>query len=666
MTTGWGFKTLLVLLALAAWPYLAIGPLWLMIPAMALPMALGRWAPAPGLGILLGLAPLVDGLVAWCLLGSPDHGDQVGMASWIEPAALGLAAGMILRLQAAPHEKPARLPGLALFLFAAGASLLLAVARLAPDWQAQLPWFGIMAWMSLPDASPWVMEYTLRSALLLMAGAGWFALLRRVLPGPGNFVPAAAGWIVGSVVTGIYGTWTWSQGMEPQWPYAASLFEDKNSYGSYLVLTLFLAAALWGFNRDRWLRLLALVGFLLAIWMLLLSGSKAALAAVAAAALYVALDSLARQSGRRALRLLPALLLAGVLAAWGSQVLLPQRVSLTLVRVSTPSFMTDYLVTKRVPVWTAATRAWAEHPILGLGPGLLWRSLGQYHDADLDGWKPEQENAHNQFLQVAADTGIVGLAGFVLLLAVPLRRALTGKERSPAAPRLMALGVLCYLGSALTGHPLLLSRQVFLFWSAVALMVMLSPAPSPGQPIASGSLSGWPRRPAAGAGLAALIIILALMVQPFRRPCLDGGSDAPGTAWEFTAGFHVPELDEINSWRWMKSAAEMRLCSSSGLPREISPSLEMASFHRPRDLNVYNRGKATESLAIPLLSHRFTLHPQPGRDGQAISFILRPHPGAERVADAMDSPDRRRLSLQVFTRMDDQASLPTLAVDPPR
>ena len=60
MTTGWGFKALLALLALAAWPYLALGPVWLVLPALALPLALGRWAPAPGLGLLLALAPLVD------------------------------------------------------------------------------------------------------------------------------------------------------------------------------------------------------------------------------------------------------------------------------------------------------------------------------------------------------------------------------------------------------------------------------------------------------------------------------------------------------------------------------------------------------------------------------------------------------------------------------
>jgi hypothetical protein len=295
-----------------------------------------------------------------------------------------------------------------------------------------------------------------------------------------------------------------------------------------------------------------------------------------------------------------------------------------------------------------------------MGPGLLWANLGRYHDVERGGWQPARENAHNQFLQVAAETGVVGLVGFILLLAAPLRHALGSGGTALTAPRLMALGVLGYLGSALTGHPLLLSRQVILFWSAVALMAMLSSESPSGSASPAAFPAGWPRRQATGAGLAALIVLLALAVQPFRRPCHGGDAGSTGANWEFTAGFHIPESDGTSRWQWMKSAAELRLCDDTALAKSDPLTLEFSSFHRPRKLQVLQSGLPAAALAIPPQRTPVTLPHSGSGSGNVnrypISYILRPFPGAERASDTTGSRDRRRLSIQIF-----QAPAPTLA-----
>lgn len=65
----------------------------------------------------------------------------------------------------------------------------------------------------------------------------------------------------------------------------------------------------------------------------------------------------------------------------------------------------------------ALSAAWlrmvVEKSAFGQGPGTFYSKLGYYYRPGDEGWRPHYENAHNYFVQVAAETGILGLEGFL-------------------------------------------------------------------------------------------------------------------------------------------------------------------------------------------------------------------------------------------------------------
>ncbi len=628
----------MVFLALAAWPYLTAGPLWLTLPSLFLPLALGLASPVLGIGLLLGSAPFLDGLVALALHGSPEMVGQTGLSSWMEPMALGLMAGMTGRILWRRETKSQAPPGLVFFLGAMGLSLVLALARFWPAWQENLPAFLNLAWSALPDASPLASEHTLRAGLLLMAGACWFALVRRSLRGPEQVRFIAGCWLAGSVLAGAYSTLAWAGGWDRHWPFTSSLLEDKNSYGSYLVLTLFMAWAMLASSSNRWARRLAGTSLLMTIWMLLLSGSKIAL--VASVIGTAILGSGWLRHGQRLQRtgmVLGGLLLA-ILLAWGSLFMGTGRIAVTLREITSPRFLAGYVQEQRLPVWSAAGGAFLENPVLGLGPGLLYRHLGAYYPAGLSGWQPVQENAHNQFLQLAAETGALGLAAFMMLVGRSLLPAFRRNRGGQASSRLLGMGILCFLATALSGHPLLLSRQVFLFWGALGCLAVLT-----GTQHEEGR-GGEPLRGRAGLlWLLPLALPAAFFMQPAQRPCTATSPSSQGFHSDFAAGFHPLETGDGRRWRWMKPWGELRLCNHGEAITGARLVLELASVTAPRTLHLSRPGEESFKLDVSAAAGSYRL---PAMDiptgGSSIILHAEPDQGSP------GAREKRVLTIAIF------------------
>jgi hypothetical protein len=90
-------------------------------------------------------------------------------------------------------------------------------------------------------------------------------------------------------------------------------------------------------------------------------------------------------------------------------------------------------------------------------------------------WVYGFQNAHNFFLQVAGELGLVGLACFVAFVGLIVARGARALIHRPDDARLLAclVGVVVMLATSLAGHPLLLDEVAFPFWMLLGLVAGL-------------------------------------------------------------------------------------------------------------------------------------------------------------------------------------------------
>ncbi len=114
-----------------------------------------------------------------------------------------------------------------------------------------------------------------------------------------------------------------------------------------------------------------------------------------------------------------------------------------------------------------------------------------------------RENAHDYYLQIAAELGVVGLVAFLWVLGAALtpqlKRVWRGEANGVMAGCLA--GTLAYLVTALAGHPFLVPETAIPFWVVLGLAIHLAGAPA---------RSEWSDRVAIG--LACVLLLTA----PFR------------------------------------------------------------------------------------------------------------------------------------------------------
>jgi hypothetical protein len=166
-----------------------------------------------------------------------------------------------------------------------------------------------------------------------------------------------------------------------------------------------------------------------------------------------------------------------------------------------------YSVWARAELISTALDMLADRPLLGVGVSRFYDLFPQFASPELRQAFFEsalvpvvRENAHNNFLQILAELGLVGFAAFVLLLLLALQPA-------PAVPGSVRPALIIALGAffftALFGHPLLTPFVAYPFW------VLLGVA-------AAGAPEIAPERAPVVRGLAAASIGALIVMLPFR------------------------------------------------------------------------------------------------------------------------------------------------------
>jgi putative inorganic carbon (HCO3(-)) transporter len=256
---------------------------------------------------------------------------------------------------------------------------------------------------------------------------------------------------------------------------------QNNRYAQIMVVLVPLAIFRAMAEREPWRRLAAATAAVLITAGVVLSYSRGA--AVGLAAAFVAMAVLRYVRFRTFL--LVAVLVVAVVAA------VPQyRARLqTLTEVSDLASDDDgsrdvgTSIAGRATENVAAFYAFAEHPLLGVGPGLFGTVYGDYAErveGDFRNVKATPREAHNLYLGVAAENGVPGLVCLGGVFVVTLRELVRARRRClERRPDLAALAggfiisVIAYMASAVFLHFAFI-RYFWLFMALAAVTARIA------------------------------------------------------------------------------------------------------------------------------------------------------------------------------------------------
>lgn len=453
-----------------------------------------------------------------------------------------------------------------------------------------------------------------RSGLVQLEGLGVMAMAAAILPagrGRGRTTGVLLG-IAGLAVlrglaeraTGLGLPRHWAD-LEPELRRIGSFFEDPNVFGSFLCLVLPLVGA--AAARGRPLRAAAL-GLGGAVWAcLLLTWSRAA---VAAALVGLALALRRRVGGRRA----AALVLSGLLlSAAGLAALQASALRFWLGKTFGAQDL-ETVLEGRLQVWQVGVSMVADFPMLGSGLGSVFRRYALYREdpaEQSEGVGPdpalEGRNLHNTILQLAAETGLLGLAGFAWLVGAALVLGFRASgERQQRWSRAAAAGVALFLLTGLTGHPLLRRDAALLFWLSCGL-----------------AASGRAGRPAKGptGGEAA------------PRPCTPEGLRPP---------------------RWVVRGLWTLLAAGGGLHVATSVWMGQGSLY---EMGVYGHPAAWKRIEEQSLSWPGASRPKWSWAGRRVELSVPARGPACRLRVLVRHPDLARDPLQLEVRVNGELRL---------
>lgn len=334
-----------------------------------------------------------------------------------------------------------------------GSWLLLAVVR--PAWRPATPLLEVVLLAAAAYGLSALLSQRPRLSLEPTIGGLGFAIaflfLTRVLREPwfrrravalviGTVAFVAIGYIVQVVIEWI----EWWQlidyvavpPLRPSW--AGLMLGTPNLVAAYLLIAGPLALALLRNSTSRRLPVLGLGTAILAA--VFLTGARSAYLALGVAA--VAAVALASLHGRRAswrvtaisaMRRRPVLIAVPLVGAVGGALLLPS----VLHRFAQGGD------TVRLDLWRAALEIFMRYPLTGGGPGTWVQLKVEANAPDI----PNLifANAHNTYVQAAAELGIMGIAAAALLIVVVARRILRGLGDERAQARGATLAVIAGL-----------------------------------------------------------------------------------------------------------------------------------------------------------------------------------------------------------------------------
>ena len=411
--------------------------------------------------VVLALIDPVWG-VCWALLAVPAQ-ERLALPGGVNlaPAALLLAGGAwALHTLAEPARRvrlgPLALPG-ALLLGALALSSAFSPFNVTDGLKETARWAGVLLLYAIVATSVRTpRQAALVAACLLLApvGEALVGLLQFVTAdGPPTFL------VAGGRFSRAYGTIgqpnSFAGYMNMAWPLAVALAlvrrqtRDARRAGGDLPFALrpwpllaggaallLLAALGASFSRGGWVGATGCAAAMALLWLKTSRGRTQHA------------TPLQSPSPRRITWLIVAALALGLALVWGAG-LLPAAVAGRVSSIAANLRIFDarsvdvtpenFAVVERMAQMQAGWRMFVAHPLLGVGPGNFTNA---YNAVAVPPWYESRGHAHNYYLHMAAEAGVVGLVAYVALLAAAIRQGLRAL-RQPRGAGWWALALGC-------------------------------------------------------------------------------------------------------------------------------------------------------------------------------------------------------------------------------
>ena len=247
-----------------------------------------------------------------------------------------------------------------------------------------------------------------------------------------------------AVLTGAQPVTEWNRATGPEL--------DPNHFAGFLVLIIPLLVGLGIAFRPRWTTMVTLLATLPLFVALFATLSRSGWLGLVASAIVLA-AVLPERRWR----------LAAVAAALSLLLFLPAVAAPIGERLGPHALGPWEMLSSRWIVWTASIGMAAHHAIFGVGVG----NFGNYFPAYV-GYPGHLAHAHNLFLNIAAERGLLGLATFVVVLAGLLRALIMARRAASLLDRAAAAGLMAafsgYLVHSLFDVSYYDFKVLLLFW----------------------------------------------------------------------------------------------------------------------------------------------------------------------------------------------------------
>ena len=316
-----------------------------------------------------------------------------------------------------------------------------------------------------------------------------------------------AGWMSGLALISIYGilqkTGGAGQVQVPQLDRVFATFGNPIFFAAFLIVSIPVALGAFLESKGFWRRSALLLTLLLALWALFYTGTRAAFLALPLAMALTWSRELWRNKGK-------ILIVIAVLAA-----LLLSSPKIREAVVSSRATATSQTHTL---IWKDVLKMWKAHPWTGTGFGTFHVEFRQYQSAELQAAWPQNErivnDAHNEYLQILAETGLVGFVAFFAVIIWFFISALRFHLSAASPPPLFA-GLLAG-GTALLIQNFFSVDMRFIVSSAYLFLVMGMSASYFSKPATFAWPGTFPKALWVGAILAVSGVFWLALVRPYR------------------------------------------------------------------------------------------------------------------------------------------------------